>query len=45
MTLPTAEEVTNMFLYGVETKPTNILDSALLESLREIGVRPKFCAN
>ncbi|HBT87319.1 hypothetical protein [Desulfobacter sp.] len=32
MSLPTAEEVTNLFLYNNEEKPTNIVDTALIRS-------------
>jgi len=31
MTLPTAEEVTNLYLYGSSSKPANLLDPSLLQ--------------
>lgn len=30
MSLPTAEEITNLYLYGVKTKPDNISDNNLI---------------
>jgi len=30
MTLPTVEQITNQYLYGSFTKPTNLLDSSLI---------------
>lgn len=30
MALPTAEEVTNMYLYGAKTRPVDLLDPGLL---------------
>jgi hypothetical protein len=30
MTLPTAEEVTNLYLYGSRSRPANLLDPSLL---------------
>jgi len=30
MTLPTAEQVTNMYLYGTKTRPNDLLDLSIL---------------
>jgi hypothetical protein len=35
MSLPTAEEITNLYLYGVKTKPDNISDNNLIRSNAE----------
>src|SRR5690606_32383421 len=38
MALPTAEEITNLYLYGTRTKPANLLDPSLFRNRPDAAI-------